>query len=86
MPNSHENEQEESNIRFALNGKQIRSAMPECYADARHVSINFGSLLPMLEEAITSRRLWIRDFADEEIRVSTDLFDVIQAFRYFNHD
>lgn len=84
MPNSHENEQE-SNIRFDLNGKQIRSSAPDCCPDARHVSINFGSLLPMLEEAITSRRLWIRDFADEEIRVSTDLFDVIQAFRYFNH-
>ena len=85
MPNSHENEQD-SSIRFDLNGKQIRRSVPDSCQDARHVSINFGSLLPMLEEAIASRRVWVRDFADEEIRVSADLFDVIQAFRYFNHE
>ena len=83
MPGFDENEMD-SPIRFDLNGKQIRCSATDGNRGAGHVAISFGSLLPMLEEAISSRRLWVRDFAEEEIRVSTDLFEVIQAFRYFN--
>ena len=48
------------------------------------VSIKFGHLLPMLTEAISSQRSWVTDFEDEEIIISADLFDVIQASRYFD--
>ena len=75
----------DSDIRFNLNGKQVIEGAPP-NVEQGHVKMNFGNLLPMLEEAISSQRVWVKDFADEEIRVSTDLFDVIQAFRYFNNE
>jgi hypothetical protein len=74
-------------IRFDLNGKQIPDEIASVSSirnDKESVEISFGCLLPMLEEAISSRRLWIDDFSDEPVQVSSDLFDVIQAFRYFN--
>ena len=86
MPSFEENPNPANdNIRFQLNGKQVTSKTSGlCEDESGQISINFGNLLPMLEEAITSRRMWVKDFADEEIRVSSDLFDVIQAFRYFH--
>ena len=82
MPSFNENDND-CDIRFDLNGKQIRQSA-DCLHSQSSVSVSFGNLLPMLEEAIVSRRLWVNDFADEQIKVSTDLYDVIQAFRYFN--
>jgi hypothetical protein len=47
-------------------------------------AIPFGQLLPMIREAISQQSTWIGDFEDEEIRVSQDLYDVIEAFQSFH--
>jgi hypothetical protein len=40
-------------------------------------------VLPLLADAVASDRTWLKDFADEEIAVSPDLYDVLQAYRHF---
>lgn len=47
------------------------------------VRVPLGEVLPLLADAVASDRTWLRDFADEEITVSADLFDVLQAYRHF---
>jgi hypothetical protein len=49
----------------------------------RGVQVQLGEILPLLADAVASDRTWLKDFADEEISVSPDLYDVLQAYRHF---
>lgn len=47
------------------------------------VRVTLGEVLPLLADAVVSNRTWLTDFKDDEISVSSDLFDVLQAYRHF---
>ncbi len=47
------------------------------------VQVTLGDILPLLADAVSSDRTWLSDFSDDEITVSSDLFDVLQAYRHF---
>lgn len=47
------------------------------------VRIPLGDVLPLLADAVASNRTWLTDFADDEIEISSDLNDVLQAYRHF---
>ena len=44
------------------------------------VSLRLGDLIPILRRALQSNHVWLRDFHDDEIRVTQDFYDVIRAF------
>ncbi len=44
------------------------------------VSVRLGELYPVLRQALRANYLWLRDFQDDEIRVTPDLYDVVRAF------
>ncbi|MFM7207179.1 MAG: hypothetical protein ACKO4T_10995 [Planctomycetaceae bacterium] len=62
-------------------------AIRECAAveerDEQGVRVTLGEVLPLLADAVASRRTWLTDFTDEEITISADLHDVLQAYRHF---
>lgn len=45
------------------------------------VRIRLGDLLPLVAVAQRMNFVWLKDFLDDEIAVSGDLFDVMQSFR-----
>ncbi len=47
------------------------------------VRVSLGEVLPLLADAVASDRTWLKDFADEDVTVSSDLYDVLQAYRHF---
>ena len=47
------------------------------------VRVTLGDVLPLLADAVASDRTWLSDFADDELTISSDLFDVLQAYRHF---
>ena len=47
------------------------------------VRVALGDILPLLADAFVSNRTWLTDFKDEEISISADLHDVLQAYRHF---
>ncbi len=47
------------------------------------VRIPLGDVLPLLADAVASNRTWLTDFAADEIEISSDLNDVLQAYRHF---
>ncbi len=49
----------------------------------RGVQVTLGDILPLLADAVTSNRTWLTDFAEDEITISSDLHDVLQAYRHF---
>ena len=45
------------------------------------VRVTLGDLLPLVALAQRHNYLWLRDFLDDEVRITDDLYDVLQAFR-----
>ena len=48
---------------------------------AKTVSISLSSLIPLLIDAVDNDRAWLRDFADEAVRIDADLYDVLLAYQ-----
>lgn len=46
------------------------------------VSIRLADLTRILADAIIWDRTWIQDFADDEIRISADLFEVLSTYAH----
>lgn len=46
-----------------------------------NVRIRLGDLLPLVALAQRLRFIWLKDFLDDEVMISSDLHDVLQAFR-----
>lgn len=47
----------------------------------RTVTIRAGEILESLADAVNQQRAWIKDFEDEDITISADLYDVLTAYR-----
>ncbi|HEX5102478.1 MAG TPA: hypothetical protein VFV87_01620 [Pirellulaceae bacterium] len=47
------------------------------------VKLTLGEVLPLILDAVKSRRSWVDDFADDEISISTDLYEVLLAYQHF---
>ncbi|MCE9531448.1 MAG: hypothetical protein K8T89_10055 [Planctomycetes bacterium] len=45
------------------------------------VRIRLGDLLPLVALAQKLHFIWLKDFLDDEVCISADLHDVLQAFR-----
>ncbi len=45
------------------------------------VHIRLGDLMPLVAMAQRRHFTWLQDFLDDEIGISTDLHDVLMAFR-----
>jgi hypothetical protein len=50
-----------------------------------NVTVSVGEVLPLLADAVASRRTWLTDFADDEITISDDLYEVLLAHQYFRN-
>jgi hypothetical protein len=51
--------------------------------DPNQITVSVGEVLPLLADALASRRTWLRDFEDDEITISSDLYEVLLAYRHF---
>jgi hypothetical protein len=65
---------------------------PQAEATASHsttthhndvVTVSLGEILPLLADAVRSERTWLRDFEDDEITISNDLYEVILAYQHY---
>jgi hypothetical protein len=45
------------------------------------VRVRLGDLLPVVAMAQRMNYIWLKDFLDDEVAVSHDLYEVMQAFR-----
>ena len=47
------------------------------------VTLRAGDVLAWLADAAAEDRSWLSDFSEDEVTVSLDLYEVIQAYRHF---
>ena len=50
---------------------------------AETTTVPFGEVLPLLADAFQSRRMWLEDFDDDDITISSDLYEVLLAFEHY---
>ena len=60
---------------------QNRISAPESKASPEMISVPLGEILEPLTEAIRTDRTFLRDFTEDEIRVSADLFDALTTYQ-----
>lgn len=48
--------------------------------DSTTVDISLQELLDILGDAVRTNRAWTDDFRDEQVKISTDLYEVISAY------
>jgi hypothetical protein len=58
-----------------------RDADPQPDAPPATTRIALRDLLPLVAMAQRLNMIWLRDFLDDEVVVTADLFEVLQAFR-----
>jgi hypothetical protein len=46
------------------------------------VNISFSELTQILVDASDTDRTWLQDFADDEIGISSDLYEVLSSYRH----
>ena len=75
-----------SNLRIyrgpAENETAVRPASKKTPAT---VTVDLSEVLPLLADAVASRRTWLSDFEDDQITISADLYEVLLAYQYFRH-
>jgi hypothetical protein len=47
------------------------------------VTVPLMDVLPLLADALQSRRTWVRDFNQDEITISMDLYEVLLAYQHY---
>ncbi len=62
---------------------ETASAAAESTARRDVVTVPLGEIFPLLADAVRSERTWLRDFADDEISISSDLYEVILAYQHY---
>jgi len=55
----------------------------ETQAPRQTVTVPLMEVLPLLADAVQSQRTWLRDFEDDEVTVSMDLYEVLLAYRHY---
>jgi hypothetical protein len=47
------------------------------------VTVPLMEIMPLLADAVQAERTWLRDFADDEVTISMDLYEVILAYQHY---
>lgn len=64
-------------------GPELDRPVPAQASQEGQVKLSFGDIYPLLLDAVQNERTWLRDFEDESITISEDLYDVLLAYQHF---
>jgi hypothetical protein len=48
-----------------------------------NITVSLGEVLPLLADAVACQRTWLEDFENDQITVSSDLYEVLLAYQYY---
>lgn len=57
--------------------------LPAANEQPQTVTVPLADVFPLLAEAARGRRAWLADFADDQITISQDLYEVIVAYQHY---
>ena len=47
------------------------------------VTVPLGDVFPALMDALEAGRTWPQDFSDDEVTITSDLYEVLLAYRHY---
>ncbi len=47
------------------------------------ITVSAGEVFTWLADAVRNNRSWLRDFEDDQVTISSDLYEVILAYQHF---
>lgn len=50
---------------------------------SERVTVPLTDVFPLLADAVRSERTWLQDFAEDEITISSDLYEVLLAYQHY---
>ena len=59
------------------------SSSVESEPDGSRVTIPLSDVFPLLADAVRAERTWLRDFSDDEVTISSDLYEVLLAYQHY---
>jgi hypothetical protein len=57
--------------------------LAEAQDQRQTVTVPLGEVLPHLADAVQSERTWLRDFENDEVTISMDLYEIILAYQHY---
>jgi hypothetical protein len=45
------------------------------------MTVALGDILPLLADAVQTKRAWLQDFENEPVTLSADLYEVLMAYQ-----
>ena len=64
-------------------GPEEAAAGPATIPMRDAITVPLVEVLPLLLDAVRSGRAWVDDFADDDITISSDLYEVLLAYQHF---
>jgi hypothetical protein len=52
----------------------------DAYVSAPTMTITFGELLAIVEDAAKTHRTWLRDFSQDDVQIPEDLYEVLTEY------
>jgi hypothetical protein len=74
-----------TNLRIFRGPADKTTAVRPASTSPATITVNVGEVLPLLADAVASKRTWLSDFEDDEITISADLYEVLLAYKYYRH-
>ena len=74
----------QSRLRVYYGPEEVTTQVaPSTIPMRQEIKLPLGEVLPLLIDAVESRRQWVGDFRDDEITISSDLYEVLLAYQHF---
>ena len=74
-----------TNLRIYRGPADKTTAVRPASTSPATITVNVGEVLPLLADAVASKRTWLTDFEHDEITISADLYEVLLAYKYYRH-
>ncbi len=69
-------------LRLYTGPSEAADPEPETSRGYTPTTVLLADVLPLLADAYEARRTWLRDFEDEELTISADLYEVILTYQF----
>jgi hypothetical protein len=71
------------NLRVYYGPVEETLTLSETSASKTNVTLPLDEVAPLLADAVEHERTWLDDFKDDEITISSDLYEVLLAYQHF---
>jgi hypothetical protein len=71
-----------SRLRIYYGPEQTCTTADKLSSEEKAVRVPLGEIIPLLADAVQSQRTWLRDFEDDQVTISADLYEVILAYQH----